>query len=252
MAGSATRGRVRVEDGGKRVRAYLGGELVADTTNVKLVWEKPYYPRYYFPEGDVRTDLLVATDETHHSPSRGDAALHTIKAGGKEATDAARWYTEGEIEELAGTITFNWEAMDAWFEEDEQVYVHPRDPYTRIDVLPSSRHIEVFVDGTKVADSTNGHFLFETGLPTRYYLPKTDVRMDLLAGSDLHTECPYKGTASYYHVDIDGTRHENIVWWYPFPVEESSRIAGYLAFYNEKVEIVVDGEPLDRPQTIFS
>ena len=117
---------------------------------------------------------------------------------------------------------------------------------------PSSRRVEVYVDGTKVADSTSGRFLYETGLPTRYYLPKTDVRQDLLVESDLHTDCPYKGTASYYHVDVDGDRHENIVWWYPSPVEESSRIAGYVSFYNEKVDIVLDGEALERPKTIFS
>ncbi len=252
MAGTAARGRVRVEDGGKRVRVYLGGELVADTIRVKLVWEKPFYPTYYFPADDVRTDLLIPTGETHHSPSRGDAELHTVKAGGKEAPAAARWYTESEIDGLQGHLTFSWRAMDAWFEEDEQVYVHPRDPYTRIDVLPSSRRVEVFVGDTKLADSTNARFLFETGLPTRYYFPKTDVRMDLLEPSDLQTSCPYKGTASYYHVDVDGARHENIVWWYPFPVEETSRIAGYLSFYNEKVEIRVDGVREDRPKTVFS
>ncbi len=252
MADTKTRGRIRIEDGAKRVRAYVGGELIADTAQPRLVWERPYYPRYYFPADDVRTDMLVAGGEVHHSPSRGDAELHTIKAGGTEAVDGARWYRSSKLEELEGYITFEWDAVDGWFEEDEQVYVHPRDPYTRIDVLPSSRRVEVYVDGTKVADSTSGRFLYETGLPTRYYLPKTDVRQDLLVESDLHTDCPYKGTASYYHVDVDGDRHENIVWWYPSPVEESSRIAGYVSFYNEKVDIVLDGEALERPKTIFS
>jgi uncharacterized protein (DUF427 family) len=252
MTDSTTRGRIRIEGGAKRVRAFVGGELVADTTSPLLVWERPYYPRYYFDAADVKTDLLVTEGDVHHSPSRGDAELHTIKAGGKEAQAGARWYKDSKIEELRGTITFEWDAVDAWFEEDEQIYVHPRNPYTRIDVLPSSRRVEVFVDGTKVADSTHGRFLHETGLPTRYYLPKVDVRQDLLAESDLHTDCPYKGTASYYHVDVDGTRHENLVWWYPTPVEESARIAGYVSFYNEKVDIVLDGEPLERPKTIFS
>ena len=252
MAVTATRGRVRIEQGSKRVRVYLGGELVGDSTKMLLVWEKPFYPTYYFPVEDVRTDLLSPSGEIHHSPSRGDAEIYTVKAGGDKAVDTARWYKESKIEGLAGHITFSWRSMGAWFEENEQVYVHPRDPYTRIDALPSGRRVEVTIDGVKVADSTNGIFLFETGLPTRYYLPKTDVLMDLLEDSDLNTDCPYKGTASYYHVTIEGEHHENIVWWYPSPVAESARIVGYVSFYNEKVDISIDGVPEGRPKTVFS
>jgi uncharacterized protein (DUF427 family) len=246
------RGRVRVEDGQKRVRVYLGGELVADTKNAKYVWEKPYYPTYYLPAEDVNTDLLIGTGETHRTPSRGVSGVYTVKAGNKEATGAARWYTESPIEEINGHISLNWKAMDAWFEEDEQVYVHPRDPYTRIDILQSSRHVEVFIDGTKIADTHKPRLLFETGLPVRYYIPKTDVRLDLLEPSELTTDCPYKGTANYYSVDVDGSRHENVVWWYQHPVHESARIAGYVSFYNEKVDIYVDGALQNRPKTVFS
>ncbi len=226
MTDARTHGRIRIEDGAKRIRVLFGGEVVADTTRVKLVWEKPYYPVYYFPADDVRTGLLVDTGATDRSPSRGDASVMTVKAAGAEAVDAARWYRAANIEELVDHVTFEWSAMDAWFEEDEEVYVHARDPYTRVDILQSSRHIEVFIAGTKVADSTAPRLLFETGLPVRYYLPKTDVRMDLLTPTDLHTECPYKGTASYYSVNVDGETYDNYVWWYPFPVEESSKIAG--------------------------
>lgn len=247
-----SRGRVRVEDGQKRVRVYLGGELIADTRNVKLVWEKPYYPTYYFPARDVDTASLVDTGETYRSPSRGEAGIHTVKGGGKEAVEAARWYADVEIDDIADHISFNWGQMDAWFEEDEQVYVHPRDPYTRIDVLQSSRHVEVFIDDTKVADTVKPLLLFETGLPVRYYIPKTDVRLDLLEPSDHTTECPYKGTANYYHVDVGGNRHENIVWWYQHPIHESAKIAGYVAFYDEKVDVKVDGELQERPKTKFS
>ena len=246
------RGRVRIEDGQKRVRVYLGGEVVADTTNVTLVWEKPYYPTYYFPATDVDTELLVPTGETHRTPSRGESQLYTVKVGDREAAGAARWYTESPLEDLNDHITFDWKSMGSWFEEDEQVYVHARNPYTRIDILQSSRHVEVFVDGTKVADTHKPRLLFETGLPVRYYIPKTDVRLDLLKPTELTTDCPYKGTANYYTVDIDGTRHENIVWWYQHPVHESVRIAGYVSFYNERVDIYVDGEPQDRPKTLFS
>ncbi|MGZ4705850.1 MAG: DUF427 domain-containing protein [Acidimicrobiales bacterium] len=248
----ADRGRVKVEQGHKRVRAYLHGEVVADTTRPWLVWEVPYYPAYYFPEVDVRTDLLVPSDRTDRSPSRGDAAYSHIDVGGSRAEDAAWRYPESPIDELRGAIRLDWDAMDAWFEEDEQVYVHPRSPYTRVDVLHSSRHVEVEIDGVKVADSVRPVLLFETGLPVRYYLPKTDVRLDLLSPTDTRTQCPYKGTAEYYSVEIDGAEHDDAVWWYRSPLPESQGIGGLVAFYNERVDLIVDGERLERPRTTFS
>ncbi len=142
--------------------------------------------------------------------------------------------------------------MKHWFEEDVEVFFHARDPHTRIDILQSSRHIEVMIDGVKVADSHQPRLLFETGLPVRYYLPKTDVRLDLLVPSDTHTACPYKGTAEYWHVRKDDGLAEDIVWSYPTPVPESMQIAGYLSFYNEKVDIRVDGQLEARPKTHFS
>ncbi len=250
--GNEQRSRVRIEQGKRRVRTYLGGELVAETTSPLLVWEKPYYPVYYFPAADVRTDLLTETGETKRSPSRGDATLFTVATSGTKAEGAAYQHLDSPVEELRDHIAFTWDAMGAWFEEDEEVYVHARDPYTRVDTLQSSRHIEVVIDGVKVADSHAPRLLFETGLPVRYYLPKTDVRMDLLEATDLHTECPYKGVASYYDVVIEGNRHENVVWWYPFPAEESGRVAGLVSFYNEKLDIYVDGDLEARPKTMFS
>jgi len=247
----ADRGRVKVEQGFKRVRAYLHGELVADTTAPLLVWEIPFYPAYYIPEADVRAELLPS-GRTDHSPSRGDARYSHIQVGGAVTEDAAWRYPESPIEELRGAIRLDWEAMDAWFEEDEQIYVHPRSPYTRVDVLRSSRHVEVEVDGVKVADSVRPVLLFETGLPVRYYLPKTDVRLDLLTATETTSQCPYKGTAEYYTLTIDGTAHDDLVWWYRHPAHESAGIAGLVAFYNEKVDLIVDGERLERPRTKFS
>ena len=170
-----TRGRVRVEHSAKRIRAYLAGELVADTTRPLLVWEKPYYPTYYFPAADVRGELLRPESRIAHSPSRGDAALFTVTAGGTTRAAAAAHYEDSPFETLRDTIRLEWDAMDTWFEEDEQVFTHPRDPYTRVDILASSRHIRVEVDDTTVAETTKPTLLFETGLPVRYYLPKTHV-----------------------------------------------------------------------------
>ncbi len=247
----ASRGRVRVEDGLKRIRVFSGGELIADTKRPKLVWEKPWFPTYYFPPDDVRTELLVATGESKRSPSRGNADIHDVKTARGTAAGGALHYAESPIEGLSGHYAFNWDAMDAWFEEDEQVFVHARDPYSRVDILQSSRHIQVVIDGVTVADSVRPRILFETGLPARYYLPKTDVRLDLLVATDLHTECPYKGKASYYSVDTGVNVHENVVWWYPAPVVESAAIAGMVSFFNEKVDIYVDGELEEKPKTVF-
>jgi len=250
---TTTRGRVRVEEGPKRIRVHLGGEVVADSTNVKLVWEKPYYPVYYFPAEDVRTELLTASDHTKRSPSRGTANFFDVKGGDRVAENAAYQYlVDSRIDELEGRIAFVWDKMDAWFEEDEEVFVHARDPYTRIDILPSSRHIEVVVNGVKVADSHQPRLLVETGLPTRYYLPKTDVRMDLLTSTDTTTQCPYKGEAEYWSVTADGETFDDIVWGYRTPVEESMRAAGLVSFYNEKVDTYIDGVLQDRPKSVFA
>jgi uncharacterized protein (DUF427 family) len=242
---------VRVERGAKRIRAYLGGELVVDTIRPLLVWEHRYYPAYYLPEEDVRTDLLTP-DGTTQSPSRGDGTTFTIVAGGKTVPRAALRYDSPRIEELRGTIRFEWSALDAWYEEDEQVFTHPRDPYTRVDILASSRHVRVEVDGVTVAESTRPTILFETGLPPRYYLPKTHVRVDVLRPSATETHCPYKGKAEYWSVEVDGRVHEDLAWTYRTPLPESQRIAGLVSFFDERVDLYVDGVLQERPRTKFS
>ena len=246
------RGRIRIETGAKRVRAYLGGEVVADTTRPVLVWEVPYYPAYYFPLGDVRAELLAADGAVTHSPSRGDGHTLTIRVRDKEVPGAALRYRDSPIEELRDLIRLDWEAMDAWFEEDEQVFTHPRDPYTRVDILPSSRHVRVEVEGVTVAESTSPRLLFETGLPARYYLPKTHVRLDLLIPTDTVSHCPYKGEAEYWSVRAGDAVHEDLAWSYRTPLPESQKIAGLVAFYDEKVDIYLDGEMQKRPSTKFS
>jgi uncharacterized protein (DUF427 family) len=246
-----TRGRVRVEHGQKRVRAYLGGEPVADTIRPVLVWEGPHYPTYYFPAADVRADLLEQEDELMHSPSRGDARLFTVNAGGKRARSAALRYEDSPIEELRELIRLEWGAMDSWFEEDEEVFTHPRDPYTRVDILASSRHLRVALDGVTLAESPSPRLLFETGLPVRYYVPKTHVRMDLLELTETVTHCPYKGGAQSWSVRLGEKLHGNLAWSYPTPLPESQKIAGLIAFYNEKVDLDVDGVRQQRPSTKF-
>ena len=245
------RGSIEVEEGRKRVRAMVDGVTVVDSDRPLLVWEKPYYPTYYFRAEDVRTDLLSETGENSSTPSRGTAKVYSIVTDDVEVEGAVHGYDDSPLEQISGTYRIEWKAMDHWFEEDEEVFVHPRDPYTRIDVLASSRHVQIDIDGVRVADSTSPVILFETGLPPRYYLPKTHVRMDLLTPSETVTECPYKGTAEYWSVEIDGELHEDVVWAYPFPARESEPIAGLVCFYDERVDVTVDGERQERPETVF-
>ena len=246
------RGDVRVAQGPKRVRAYLAGAVVVDSIAPLLVWEVPYYPTYYFPEGDVLAELVADGGVDLHSPSRGDAKTLSVLAGGSRALGAAALYEDSPIEELRGTVRFQWDAMEAWFEEDEQVYTHPRDPHTRVDILASSRRVRVLLDGLLLADSTNPRLLFETGLPTRYYLPRTHVRMDLLERSPTVTHCPYKGQAETWSVRGGEMLHEDLAWSYPAPLPESQKVAGLMAFYDEKLDIEVDGVLQERPRTKFS
>jgi len=249
---SSARGSVRVEPGAKRVRAYLAGQLVADTRHPLLVWEIPYYPAYYFPVADVRASL-VPTGKTEHSPSRGNADVYDVETGdGATATGAAHRYPDSPIDELRDHVRLDWDAMDTWLEEDEPVYTHPRNPYTRVDILASSRRVRVEIDGVTVADSPRPHILFETGLPARYYLPLSDVRMDLLRPSETVSHCPYKGAASYWSVDTGQDVHPDVVWTYRAPLPESQKIAGLACFYNEKVDTYIDDELQERPHTKFS
>ncbi|MEV6772765.1 DUF427 domain-containing protein [Nocardia sp. NPDC051030] len=244
-------GRVRVEPCAKRVRVYLGGQLTADSATPRLVWEHPYYPTYYLPAADLRAKL-EPSGATRHSRERGDGTEFDVVADGVVAPGAAVRYLDSPIEELRDLVRLDFDAMDEWFEEDEPIYVHPRDPYSRVDILASSRHIRVEINGETVADSHSPRILFETGLPARYYLPLTDVRMDLLIPSETESQCPYKGVAKYWSVRAGGQEHRDLVWIYRTPLPESQKIAGLACFYNEKVDIWIDGELQARPQSPFS
>jgi uncharacterized protein (DUF427 family) len=241
---------IRVEPTRKRIRVLLAGELVADTTGALLVWEIPYYPTYYIPSPDIRAELVP--HGTGAGAGLGHADVLTVKVAAASAEGAARRYPAAPDPRLRDCVRLDWKAMTEWLEEDEPVYTHPRSPYTRIDILNSSRHVRVEVDGVTVADSRSPRILFETGLPPRYYLPLTDIRTDLLRPSATQTSCPYKGTASYWSVEVGSALHEDIVWIYRTPLPESQKVAGLAAFYDEKVDVFVDGERQDRPKTKFS
>ena len=234
---------LRVEPCPRRIRAFSRGALTLDSLAARYVWEVPYYPAWYFPVEDLRAELKSAAERAEDG-----AQLHDVMIDGRTLPHAARTYDDAR----AGLVRLDFDAFDTWLEEDEPVYVHPRSPYVRVDVLPSSRHVQVEIGGTVLADSTSSRMLFETGLPVRYYLPVTDVRMDLLEPTDTVSHCPYKGTAHYFTPVVEGQRYDDVAWGYRTPLPESRQIAGLVCFYNEKVDLIVDGVRADRPNTKFS
>lgn len=233
--------RMELEPSGRWVRVLFNGQTVADSKRVLLVRETKNPPRYYFPREDVRTDLLISSGRGRPSSFLGDADVFTVRVGEREAVNAAWSYAEPQAAwaALAGYVAFDWAAMDAWYEEEEQVYSHPRDPYHRVDVMESSRHVKVTAQGEVVADTRRLRLLFETGIGTRYYVPREDVRMDLLEATRTTSRCPYKGQASYWKLH-GGDR--DIAWSYEDPLPECPKIRGLIAFYDERVDkLEVDG-----------
>jgi uncharacterized protein (DUF427 family) len=200
-------------------------------------------------------DLLRPTEHHTFCPYKGTASYWTIRAGDKSSENAVWGYPEpyDEVDAIKDYVAFYWDRVDHWYEEDEEIFVHPRDPYKRVDVVASSRHVQVILGGETIADTRRGRFLFETRLPTRYYIPKEDVRMELLVPSEKTSACPYKGRARYWSAKIGGRDYPDIVWFYPEPIAECPKIRGLLSFFNEQVDaILVDGVEVPRPVTPWS
>ena len=249
-----SKGVIYFEDFPRRMRATFAGETVVDSRRAKLLHEQGHLPVLYFPEAEVRMDLLEPSDRSTHCPFKGDASYWSVRVGDRVAENAV-WGYPDPIEgapPLSGYLAFYWNTMDGWLEEDEPAIVHVRDPYHRVDVLDTSRQIRVSVNGELVAETRRARVIFETGLPARWYIPPEDVRTELLLPSDKQTGCAYKGFASYWSVQAGGETEEDLVWFYPEPRPGVERIAGYLAFFNERVDLEVDGELQDRPETQWS
>ncbi|MDX1662756.1 MAG: DUF427 domain-containing protein [Candidatus Promineifilaceae bacterium] len=246
--------RPEVMQSDKWLRVYVGGKVVADSKKPLLLRAQGQLPVYYFPEEDVRMAHLQPAAEEAQVAAQGEGPwpeppqgrqLFDVEAGGR-AVPGAAWRVTGappEHEALEGHIAFAWAAMDAWYEEDWQIRVHPHDPYHRIDVRPSSRTVRVEVESETVAETERPVIVFETGLPPRYYIPKMDVRMDRLRLSEKTTHCAYKGTAPHYSLNEEGSGSaDNIAWYYPFPAPGFEQIQNLIAFYQELVEVYVDGQ----------
>lgn len=262
-------GQLRYEPTAKRIRAELGGRTVADTTGAALVWEpRRVVPSYAVPRSDVDGDLVPAAADPAGERD-GSARLaarpvldpripfsvHTteglvvdLDAAGQHRPAAG--FLPGDPD-LAGLVVLDFTAFDAWYEEDELCVSHPRDPFHRIDVLPSSRRVRVELDGQVLAESARPMLLFETLLPTRYYLPRADVVAEL-AASPTRTWCAYKGQASYFSVTVAGREIPDLAWTYEDPRHDAIRVRDLVAFFDEKIDVIVDGEPQPRPVTPWS
>jgi uncharacterized protein (DUF427 family) len=237
-----------------RVRAMFQGETVVDTLRARLLHETGRLPVFYFPLEDVRADLLVPSDTTDEVPGKGVASYRTLELGDRTEPDAAWTFEEPApgAEFLAGHISFVWSAIDEWFTEDEQLFGHPRDPYSRIDVFKSSRHVRVSLEDELLAETRRSKVLFETALPPRFYVPPEDVRDELLIPSPSRSRCAYKGSASYWHVRVGGRLVEDLVWCYRDPQHDAKPVADLFCFFNERVDLEVDGVRQDRPRTQWS
>jgi uncharacterized protein (DUF427 family) len=247
------RPELRVEPCPRWVRGYLDGAMVVDSR--QALTATLGLPVYYFPLRDVRADLLESTDRTKSHPVVGERSFYNLRVGDRLVEDVG-WRLVAPSRDaaaLAGHVAFYWDRLDHWYEEDDEVFVHARDMRHRVDVLNSSRHVRVIVGGEVVAESERPRLLFETGLPTRYYLPRMDVRMDLLAPSQTVTQCPYKGRTEHFDLGLNGRVWRDVAWSYPYPIPECPKIENLICFYDERVErIEVDGKVQPKPQTPWS
>ena len=242
-------GEVKLEPSARWVRVKFGGEFVADSRNTLLVWDNHYIPAYFFPPQDVRREFLEPSGR-----GQSERTTYHVKVNGQTAEYAAWSYTDPSLEHavLKDYVAFRFSKMDAWYEEEDEIFVHPRDPHKRVDAIPSSRHVRVEIDGVTMADTQRPVLLFETDLPTRYYIPHEDVRKELLEPTNTETRCPYKGVAAYWSAHVNDKTYRDVVWSYPEPIPECPKIEGLLAFFNEKVDLFVDGELEERPHTLWS
>ncbi|HET8595499.1 MAG TPA: DUF427 domain-containing protein [Intrasporangium sp.] len=252
----------------KRIRAMLGDTVVVDSTNAAIVWEpRRVVGAYAVPVADVAAELVPYDGPAPAPPSPregrplmldprvpfgvhlGPGSPLTVRADGAELPDAAFRPDDPDLE---GYVVLDWDAFTTWLEEDEPVIGHPHDPFDRIDCRRSARRVVVSHDGDVLADSNRAIFLFETPLPPRFYIPREDVRMDLLTPSESTSVCAYKGRASYWSAEVGGETLRDIAWSYEEPLLDAVPVRDHLAFFDERVDVTLDGEPLPRPVTPWS
>ena len=240
----------------RRIRAMFADEVIADTPTGWLGfggYKAPLYElgTWWFPRQHVRTGVLVASDHRTVCDVRGPATYWDVVVGDRRAPNLAYAYEQAPAgwEALRELMTFAWNDVEHWYEEEQEVFVHPRGPMHRVDALRSSRHVQVSLDGVVLADTQRPVAVFETGMPPRWYIPRADVALEHLLPSPTRTQCPYKGVAEYYSVRIDSQQLDDLAWTYTFPVIECRRLAQHVCFFSERVDITLDGTRQSRPVT---
>ena len=260
---------LRYEPTPKRVRAKLGDETVIDSTRAVLLLEpRRVVATYAVPADDISADVrdagsVSALTDAHGVPLPEVSdrpvldpsvpfAVHTADGEPVEVVVGNRTGAAFRLSDadpvIDGYVVLDFDDFDEWFDEDEPIVAHPKDPFHRIDVARSSRPVRVEADGEVIAESTRTRFLFETLLPVRYYFPREDVVADL-SPSDTVTSCAYKGRASYWSPDVDSPSAPDLGWSYENPLHDALEVASHVAFFTERVDLFVDGEPVDRPIT---
>lgn len=242
-------GSPQTVQGNKWIRGFLDGQVIVDSREFQFVWEVPYWPWWFFKPSDIDAELVETADPDPDREIPDGAVIYDLTFKERVLNGAARGYPDHP--ELGELVTIDFDALDHWFEEDIEVFVHPRSPYTRVDALASSRHVVVSIGGVELADSHKPTVLYETGVPARFYLPMTDVNLALLAENARRSSCPYKGDAAFFDARIGDRLESDIAWTYVLPRPEAAPVAGMVCFYDEKVDIDVDGVRQERPRTHF-
>ena len=256
---------LRHEPAPTRIRGSVGDRVVLDTTSAQLVWEpRRVVPLYAVPVAELDGTLEVLDpqpsppDLSRLAPVMGPEHFELHTAPGRVAdlvVDGVRRSAAAYLlddEDLAGLVLLEWSALDAWYAEDEPLVAHPHDPFKRIDVLAASHHVVISLDGTVLADSTGGVLLVETPIPGRWYLPREDVRTDLLVPSGTVTECAYKGRAGYLSTADGSEAGRDLAWSYADPLDDALRVRDLVCFFAERTDLEVDGVPVPRPVTPWS
>jgi len=233
-------GGIRLVADGRRFRAMLAGRTLADSVRAQLLCEPGRHPVIYFPPSDVRSEFLSDSGGRSRCPRKGEATLWRIRLDGRDVPAAAWSYEtpEAGLEAIAGHLAFEWKTMESFWQEDQRLLAHPRNPFVRIDTLATRRRVVVRCGAEVLADSNRAVLLFETGLPVRYYLPRADVAVELLAPSDARSVCPYKGEAAYFDARLPGRRIAGVAWHYPEPFAEVALIRACVCFYPERVDAI--------------
>ncbi|MGH3492195.1 MAG: DUF427 domain-containing protein [Sciscionella sp.] len=236
----------------RRMRVQFDGEWIADSEDVLLLHEPGHYPVALFPRADIRPGVLVDENRTTRHRELGDTAWLTVTAGARSAARAAWQYTAlpEHAAELRDRIGFAWRAMDAFYEEDERIVGHAADPYHRIDIRQTSRHLVVRDGNRVIADTARPVALYESGFAPRWYVPREDIDESALALTEDQTFCTYKGLAAYYDIG-DGA---GAAWTYPQAWPEVARIANFVSFEPDKIEVYLDDRKLalEPGQTVIA